>query len=78
MEREMREEFEDSQPRGLLARSNSGYLDSSTNRDWAIWQLAWRAALNSKSSSIVEYSLTHDLTDEEVNFLKQLFRYSDG
>lgn len=73
----MRDEFEASKPRSLLDRSKSGYLDASTNRDWAIWQLAWRAALNSKSSSTVEYSPTHDLSNEEVEFLKQVFRYSD-
>ncbi|MNR14364.1 hypothetical protein D3C85_1308370 [compost metagenome] len=77
MDRRMRDEFEASKPRSLLARSGDGYLDASTNQDWTIWQLAWRAAQNCKSSSIVECPMTRELTSEEIEFLKQVFNHSD-
>lgn len=77
MDRGMRDAFEASKRRSLLARSGDGYLDTSTNQDWTIWQLAWWAAQNCKPPSIVECQMTRELTSEEIDFLKQVFNHSD-
>lgn len=72
----MREKFEASRPKDLLVRSGDGYLDADTDRDWVIWQLAWRTALSRESQRTGEGSPFSTLTAEEVEFVRRLYLYS--
>lgn len=72
----MRDKFEASRPRELLARSDDGYLDAATDRDWTIWQLAWNTALSRQSHRTGEGSPFSTLTTEEVEFVNRLYHDS--
>ncbi|AVH37007.1 hypothetical protein AL532_12085 [Pseudomonas monteilii] len=74
----MRDQFEASRPEHLLARLNEGYLDASTNLEWTIWQRAWQAALEHKSSMLAEHSPKRGLTADEFEFIRQLFDVSEA
>ncbi len=69
----MRDKFETARSRDLLARSDDGYLDAATDREWTIWQLAWSAALSRESHRTGEGSPFSTLTAEEVEFVKRLY-----
>lgn len=70
----MRENFEASRSKDLLARSNDGYLNADTDRDWLIWQLAWNTALIREIKRTGEGSPFSTLTAEEVEFVKLLYQ----
>ena len=74
MDRTVRDAFEASLPQALLDRAGEGYQDETVNHDWKVWQLAWLAAHQFQSLSPEECLMKCELTKDELEYIKSIFR----